>query len=136
MRTRVQSLALLSGLRIWHCCEPWCRSQGQLRSCVAVAMAWTGICISDLVPSLETSKCHGCGPKKQTKQNKTKQKKTNNKNTLTELPCVSGSLHLDGDKHGVRVCWCYHGLLLGLHEMMKAKHWAHGRCLLNPCPLP
>ena len=25
MRTQVQSLALLSGLRIWHCCELWCR---------------------------------------------------------------------------------------------------------------
>ena len=25
MRTRVQSLALLSGLRIWHCCELWYR---------------------------------------------------------------------------------------------------------------
>ena len=25
MRTRVQSLALLSGLRIWCCCELWCR---------------------------------------------------------------------------------------------------------------
>ena len=25
MRMRVQSLASLSGLRIWHCCELWCR---------------------------------------------------------------------------------------------------------------
>ena len=34
MRTWVQSLAPLSGLRIWHCCELWCRSQMWLRSCV------------------------------------------------------------------------------------------------------
>ena len=27
MRTQVQSLALLSGLMIWHCCELWCRLQ-------------------------------------------------------------------------------------------------------------
>ena len=25
MRIRVPSLALLSGLKIWHCCELWCR---------------------------------------------------------------------------------------------------------------
>ena len=36
MRMQVQSLALLSGLRIWHCHELWCRSQMQLRSHVAV----------------------------------------------------------------------------------------------------
>ena len=30
MRTRVRSLALLSELRNWHCCELWCRLQTQL----------------------------------------------------------------------------------------------------------
>ena len=39
MRLQVQSLALLSGLRIQHCCELWCRSQMKLRSGVAVAVA-------------------------------------------------------------------------------------------------
>ena len=39
MRLRVQSLALLSGLRIQHCHELWCRSQMWLRSRVAVAVA-------------------------------------------------------------------------------------------------
>ena len=38
MRLRVQSLALLSGLRIQRCRELWCRSQMQLRSVVAVAV--------------------------------------------------------------------------------------------------
>ena len=38
MKIWVQSLALLSGLRIWPCCEMWCRSQMRLRSGVAVAM--------------------------------------------------------------------------------------------------
>ena len=37
MKTRVRSLALLSGLRIWHCCELWCRSQMRLGSGIAVA---------------------------------------------------------------------------------------------------
>ena len=30
---------LLSGLSIWHCCEPWCGSQAWLGSGVAVAVA-------------------------------------------------------------------------------------------------
>ena len=36
MRMQVQSLASLSGLRIWHCHEQWCSLQMQLGSCVAV----------------------------------------------------------------------------------------------------
>ena len=35
---RVQSLALLNGLRIRHCHELWCRLQTRLRSHVSVAM--------------------------------------------------------------------------------------------------
>ena len=38
MRFRVQSLALISGLRIQHCRELWCSLQTQLRSRVAMAM--------------------------------------------------------------------------------------------------
>ena len=38
VRLWVLSLALLSGLRIWRCCELWCRSQTWLRSGVAVAV--------------------------------------------------------------------------------------------------
>ena len=69
-RTRVRSLVLLSGLRIWHWCELWCRLQTRLTSGVAVAGA--SRCCSDSTPSLGTPICHGCGPKK---QNKNKQKK-------------------------------------------------------------
>ena len=39
MRTWVQSLALLSGLRIQRFCELWCRSQMQLGSGIVVALA-------------------------------------------------------------------------------------------------
>ena len=35
----VPSLASLSGLRIQHCYELWCRSKAWLRPCVAVAVA-------------------------------------------------------------------------------------------------
>ena len=40
MRLWVWSLALLSGLRIGHCRELWCRSQMRLRCDIAVAVAW------------------------------------------------------------------------------------------------
>ena len=36
LRLQVQSLALLSGLRIQHCHELWCRSQTWLKSGIAV----------------------------------------------------------------------------------------------------
>ena len=45
----------LSGLRIWCCCDLWCRSQMRLRSGIAVAVA---------PPSLGTSICQGCSCKK------------------------------------------------------------------------
>ena len=38
MRMQVRSLASLSELRIWHCCEQWCRSQTWLGSLIAVAV--------------------------------------------------------------------------------------------------
>ena len=38
MRTRVRSLALLSELRIQHCCEQWCRSQTWLGSCIVMVV--------------------------------------------------------------------------------------------------
>ena len=68
MRTWVQSLASLSGLRIWRCHELWFRPQMRLRSGVAVAVA--GCCSSDSIPSLETSVCLRCGSKKKKETNK------------------------------------------------------------------
>ena len=65
MRMWVRSLALLSGLGIWHCHELWCRSQTRLGSHVAVAVVQASSCSSDSTPSLETSICHRCGPEKQ-----------------------------------------------------------------------
>ena len=38
MRMWVRSLASLSGLRIQHCHELWCRFQTRLRSSIAVAV--------------------------------------------------------------------------------------------------
>ena len=75
MRMQVRFLALLSGLRIQHCLELGCRSRTQPGSGVAVAVVQAGSCSSDSTPSLGTSICLGCGPKKQ-KQTHTQTKKT------------------------------------------------------------
>ena len=64
MRMQVRSLASLSGLRILHCCELWCRSQTQLGSGVAVAVTSAGNYSSNSTPRLGIFICHGCGPKK------------------------------------------------------------------------
>ena len=41
VRMLVRSLASLSGLRIWHCHERWCRSQMLLKSSIARAVMYT-----------------------------------------------------------------------------------------------
>ena len=74
MRLWVQSLALLSGLRVQHCCVLWCGLQMWLGSDVAVALAQAGSYSSDWNPSLGTSMCHRRGPKKQKQKKPTKQK--------------------------------------------------------------
>ena len=65
---RVPSLASLSELRIRCVHELWCRSQKWLVSCIAVAVASS--CSSNSAPSLGTSICHGCSPKKKKKEKK------------------------------------------------------------------
>ena len=46
----------------------------RLGSHVAVAVAYAGSCSSDSTPSLGTSICPGCGPKKEKKKKKRKRK--------------------------------------------------------------
>ena len=64
MRMQVQYLASLSGLRIQCYHEVWCSLQPWLGSHVAVAVVQASSYSSDMTPSLGTSKCHGCSPKK------------------------------------------------------------------------
>ena len=64
MRTQVRSLALLRGSRIRRCRELRCRSQTRLGSHTAVALVQAGGYRSHWTPSLGTSICWGCGPKK------------------------------------------------------------------------
>ena len=68
MRMQVLSLASLSRLRILCCHELWCRSQTPLSYYAAMAVVYAGSCSSDSTPSLGTSLCCGCSPKK-TKKN-------------------------------------------------------------------
>ena len=67
-RMWVRSLTLFSASEIHHCRELWCRSQMWLGSRVAVAVALAGSCSSNLTPSLKTSICHECDPKKKKKR--------------------------------------------------------------------
>ena len=55
---------LTQGLRIWCCYELQCRSQTQLRSGIAVTVPEAGSYSFNFTPSLGTSMCHGCRPKK------------------------------------------------------------------------
>ena len=72
MRMQVQSLALLSGLKIQHCHELWCRMQMCLGSGVAVAAVYASSSSSDSTPSLGTPICCRYGPKKEKKKKKKK----------------------------------------------------------------
>ena len=87
MRMQVQYLALLSGLKIRHSPELWCRSQMWFGSSVAVAVAAAGSYSSNLIPSLGTSICRGCSPKKTQKKKK--------KNQTKKPHCFIGLVVLD-----------------------------------------
>ena len=94
MMLQVRSLAWLSGLRIWLCCELWCRLQMWLGSGIAVVQA--GSYSSEQTPSLGTSMCHGCIPKK-TKDKKKKKKKKEKVFKTTrkkKYPCLSSKSHI------------------------------------------
>ena len=79
MRFQVRSLASISGLRIQCCRELWCRSQTWLGSDVAVAVVEAHSYSSNWTPSLGTSTCLGCSPKKQKKKKKKKKNKKEKK---------------------------------------------------------
>ena len=93
MRTRASSLASVSGLRIWRCCELWCRLQVWLGSCIAVAVVWAGSCSSDLTLSLGTSICIRCSPKKKKKKKKKKERKKKKEEGETPSNCLSSGTY-------------------------------------------
>ena len=64
MRMQVRSLTSLGGLRIRYCSKLWHSLQMWLGSGIAVAVVWANSCSSNSTPSLGTSICHRCGPRK------------------------------------------------------------------------
>ena len=69
---QVQSLTLLSRLRIPHCRELWCKLQTRLGSHIAVAVAQAGSYSSNSTPSLGMSLCHGEALKREREKKKLK----------------------------------------------------------------
>ena len=65
---QAQSLPLPSGLKIRHCRELWYKSQTWLGSRIAAAVVQTSSYSSNVTPSLGTTICHRCSPKKTEKK--------------------------------------------------------------------
>ena len=88
----VRSLALPSGLRIWHCLKVQCRSQKQLTSDAAVAMVEAYS--SDLTPSPRNSICCGYSPKKIRKRKKERKEEKETKNRPSKSPNLASVLKI------------------------------------------
>ena len=95
MRTQAQSLALLSELRIWYCCELWCRLQKQLGSCVVVAVVQANNYSSDSTIAWKTP----CASGMALKSKKMKSKKI--KSILNIESCRKTSLTFQDGKKSV-----------------------------------
>ena len=80
---------LAQGLGIRHCCELLCRSQMQLGSVIAVAVAWASSCSSDSPHSPGTSICCGYSPKKQNNNS------NNNNNCHSSTSSSCGSVEMN-----------------------------------------
>ena len=83
MWTQVWSLTLLGGLRIQHCRELWCSLQTWLWSGAVWIWCWWAPTALIRPPSLRTSTCCGCGPKRD------KRPKKYNKRKLWKIRIIS-----------------------------------------------
>ena len=105
MRLWVQSLAPLSGSRIQHCHDLWCRLQTQFRSGIAVAVVQASGYSSSWTPSLGISICRGCSPKKTKRQKKNNEwrillKKIKSRTTILSSNSISGNIS-EGDENTI-----------------------------------
>ena len=94
----------LSGLRIQHCRELWCRSQVRLGSHVAVAGGYS----SNSTPGPETSICHRYSPLKKKKKKRTEVHEKEDVAFLTSKimdPLRSMTARLDGASLWERGGW-------------------------------
>ena len=104
MKLQVWSLASLSGLRVWHCHELWCKLQSWLRS--GIAVAWRRPSAIALIWPLAWELLYAVGvalKKKKSAKRKAQQPKTthycfcypgNTDNLFLPLPNCKHSLHL------------------------------------------
>ena len=106
-------------LRIWHCLELWYRSQMQVGSGMAVAVVQACDYSSDSAPSLGTSMCPRCGPKKTKTKKETKKQgkgkglcswvsegKRNRKSAITAAQHWDSVIHWRSS-NSVNNCWIY-----------------------------
>ena len=121
MRRQVRSLALLSGLRIQPCYELSCSSLTWLRSYIAVAQA--SKCSSSSTPSLGTSTCCRCSPKKQNKQTNKQNKRLYNLSHPTPLHLKQSSLKKKQKKKKLRLYFCFNLFLLRPHPQHMEVPW-------------
>ena len=99
MRMQIRSLALLSGLRIWRCCELWCRWQTWLGSCIAVAVGQGSGYSSGSTPIWEIPYAVGGALKGPKNENKTKkntlEKEQTNSNTSRRQNMIKISVEIN-----------------------------------------
>ena len=138
MRTQVRSLASLTGLRICHGHELWCRSQTPLRSGIAVVVAYTRGYSSDSTPSLGASICHRCGPKTRPKKKKKKKKKKECDRSSqcgtaksNQHPWGWGFIQSLGSLSGLGI-WCWCGCGIG-HQMQLQFDLSLGTSICPKC---
>ena len=93
MRLWVRPLASLSGLRFRCCCELWCRSQMQLRSCIALWL-WCRPGATALIRPLawEPPYAVGAALKRPKKKQKTKTKKLRGQKHIQQNQQAHGEL--------------------------------------------
>ena len=95
MKMWVRSLASLSGLRIWHCRELWCRWQMQLR--YGILWLW---CRPETValirPLAWEPHMLWCGPKKQNNNNNNNKVDGQGGPTVPGIECDGGMSSLLG----------------------------------------
>ena len=130
MKMQVQSLASLSGLRIQWCHQLQCRSQIQLVSGIAMAVAKACSCSSDLTPSTGISICCRCGHKKKKRENRIGKDQL----WVFLLPRASASLSI---RYGAWYPMILPSLPTSLHSALKCLKyfWQIGSYLIQKFPI-
>ena len=111
MRMQVRSLASLSGLKICCCCKLWCRSQIQLQSGVALAVAQASSCGSNSASAWEPPYAVG----ETLKRPKEKKDHNGHRSRLARGVGVSQGQDI------WKICWFVEVLKLG-HKVKVGRH--------------